>query len=131
VHVVAVVEVSQGSTDRTHHMMSCTAKHGVTSDDCGPAITSMTGQVHQFLDEGGPVEDDARDLADRYVAIWNEPDAERRRNAVKHAMRHRCAFHLLQPPEEVRHVAAALGVMATFQARGHRELHPRISRYLL
>jgi hypothetical protein len=87
VHVVAVVEVSQGSTDRTHQMMSCTAKHGVTSDDCGPAITSMTGQVHQFLDEGGPVEDDARDLADRYVAIWNEPDAERRRNAV-HA---RCA----------------------------------------
>jgi hypothetical protein len=91
-------------------MMSCTAKHGVTSDDCGPAITSMTGQVHQFLDEGGPVEDDARDLADRYVAIWNEPDAERGRNAVKHAMRHRCAFHLLQPPEEVRQVAAALGV---------------------
>jgi hypothetical protein len=52
------------------------------------------------------VNDDARDLTDRYVAIWNEPDAARRRNAVN-ALRTSDALHLLQPPEAVREAAAA------------------------
>lgn len=70
---------------------------------------------------------DALDLADRYVALWNEPDAERRRTAILKLWTED-AIHILQPPEEVRQAAAALDMGATFQARGHRELEARVAR---
>lgn len=36
-------------------------------------------------------------LTDRYVAVWNEPDAERRRAAIRELWS-ADAVHMLQPP---------------------------------
>ena len=70
---------------------------------------------------------DPSTLANRYAAIWNEPDVERRRLAVSELWAED-AVHVLQPPEEVRAAAAQLDVVSTFQSRGHRELEARVTR---
>jgi hypothetical protein len=70
---------------------------------------------------------DSRELVDRYAAIWNEPDADRRRSAVA-ALWTEDALHILQPPQEVQQAAAALHVTPTFQVRGHGELVARVAR---
>ena len=70
---------------------------------------------------------DLDNIVDRYVAVWNEPDADRRRRAVAELWTED-AVHFLQPPNEVREAAAALDVTAVFQARGHRELEARVGR---
>lgn len=66
-------------------------------------------------------------LVDRYVAIWNEPDAGRRRQAVA-GLWSEDGLHLLQPPQSTRDAAGALAVDAVFQARGHEELEARVTR---
>ena len=68
-----------------------------------------------------------RDLVERYVAIWSEPNAEKRRRAVA-TLWTEDALHLLQPPQSVRDAAAGLAVEAAFQARGHEELEARVAR---
>jgi hypothetical protein len=70
---------------------------------------------------------DANELADRYVAMWTEPDAERRRFAIAERWTED-AVHILDPPQEAREAAAALDITPTFQARGHRELDERMTR---
>jgi hypothetical protein len=66
------------------------------------------------------------ELADRYVALWNEPDADRRRAAVAELWTEDGA-HILQPPQDVRDAAAApgIGLTALFEARGHAALEAR------
>lgn len=62
---------------------------------------------------------DPRELAGRYVAVWNEPDAKLRREAIRGLWAEDGA-HLLQPPQQIQQAAAALGFpAATLQARGH------------
>src|SRR2546423_238460 len=68
-----------------------------------------------------------KELVDRYAAIWNEPDADRRRKAVRELWSED-AVHILQPPQEVQAAAAKLDVTATFQSRGHAELEARVKR---
>ena len=71
---------------------------------------------------------DARDLTSRYVAVWNEPDAALRRKAIQELWTEDGA-HILQPPAEVRQAAARLGfASAALEARGHDELHARVTR---
>jgi hypothetical protein len=68
------------------------------------------------------------DLADRYVALWNEPDPDRRRTMVRERW---CAdaVQVLDPPEEIRERAAELGFpRTTLEARGHAALEMRIAR---
>jgi hypothetical protein len=67
------------------------------------------------------------ELVDRYVAVWNEGDAARRRDAIA-ALWSEDAVHTLQPPQEVLDAAAALDVTPVFQARGHAELEARVAR---
>ncbi|MFI7066930.1 hypothetical protein ACIBL3_38440 [Kribbella sp. NPDC050124] len=69
----------------------------------------------------------AEELADRYVAVWNEPDAGVRRKAVEELWT-ADGVHLLEPPEEVVKRAAELDIRATFEARGHAELVRRVAR---
>jgi hypothetical protein len=69
----------------------------------------------------------AEDLANRYVAIWNEPDADTRRQTVEQLWTED-GVHLLDPPEEIVKRAAEIGVGATLEARGHAELVQRVSR---
>ena len=70
--------------------------------------------------------DDANHIADRYVALWNEPDAERRRALVAQLWAEDGA-HILEPPEEMRAIAArpGLGLTSRLEARGHEELFAR------
>src|SRR4029450_10681372 len=70
---------------------------------------------------------DTKHLVERYVAVWNEPDATRRRQAVAELWS-QDALHVLQPPEEVRGSAASLDVRSIFQVRGHAELEQRVKR---
>jgi hypothetical protein len=69
---------------------------------------------------------DPTELADRYVAFWNEPDPDRRRAATE-ALWTEDAVHTLQPPEEVVAIASrpGIGLTARLEARGHAELVAR------
>ncbi|PPK68299.1 hypothetical protein V5P93_004596 [Actinokineospora auranticolor] len=68
---------------------------------------------------------DPIELADRYVAVWNEPDADARRAAVGDLWA-RDGRHILQPPGEVVKAADDLGLTTVFEARGHAELTRRV-----
>ncbi|MEW1887860.1 hypothetical protein ACGFR6_14135 [Streptomyces sp. NPDC048567] len=71
---------------------------------------------------------DIHELTDRYVAVWNEPDAERRRAAVR-ALWAADAIHVLRPPQEVREVAEGLGFdRLLLEARGYDALDFRVTR---
>jgi hypothetical protein len=71
--------------------------------------------------------DHTAELVNRFVAIWNEPDADRRAASVRELWTVD-ALHFFQPPQEVLDAAAALDVTAVFQARGHAELEARVAR---
>jgi hypothetical protein len=68
------------------------------------------------------------ELADRYVAVWNESSPEARRAAVRELWAED-GVHILQPPEDAVAIAArpGIGLTATFQARGHDELTARVA----
>ncbi|MFI0811510.1 hypothetical protein [Streptomyces echinatus] len=69
-----------------------------------------------------------QDLTDRYVAVWNEPDAERRRAAIRELWS-ADAVHALQPPEDLRRTAQGLGFgRLVLEARGHDALDVRVTR---
>ncbi|MEV0633147.1 hypothetical protein ACI2LC_37340 [Nonomuraea wenchangensis] len=71
---------------------------------------------------------DIHDLTDRYVAVWNEPDAERRRTAIGELWS-ADAVHVLQPPKEMLRTAEGLGFDGLFlEARGHHALEFRVTR---
>jgi hypothetical protein len=69
---------------------------------------------------------EAEHLADRYVALWNEPDTERRRRVIAELWTED-GSQILQPPQEIREIAASpgIGMAATLEARGHAELEAR------
>jgi hypothetical protein len=68
----------------------------------------------------------AEQLADRFIALWNEPDPERRRRMIAELWTED-GSQVLQPPQEMREIAArpGLGMAATLEARGHAELEAR------
>ncbi|MEV4455834.1 hypothetical protein [Microbispora sp. NPDC049633] len=71
---------------------------------------------------------DVKDLTDRYVAVWNEPDPERRRAAIRELWSPD-AVHVLRPPQEMREAAEGLGFdRLVLEARGHDALEPRVTR---
>jgi hypothetical protein len=65
-------------------------------------------------------------LVDRYMALWNEPDAGRRRRMVAELWTED-GSQILRPPQEMREIAvsAGIGLAATLEARGHSELQAR------
>jgi len=68
----------------------------------------------------------AGELADRYVALWNEADPSRRRRMIA-GLWTEDGTHILQPPEEIREVAArpGIGMTAVLEARGYVEIEAR------
>jgi hypothetical protein len=70
---------------------------------------------------------DAQELADRYVAVWNQPDPDTRRKAIQELWTED-GVHLLEPPEEIVKRAAEIGITATLEARGHEALVRRVTR---
>ena len=69
---------------------------------------------------------DTRALAEQYTALWNEPDADRRRRTIAELWTED-GRHILQPPEEIRAVAArpGIGLTAILEARGYEEIEAR------
>ena len=69
---------------------------------------------------------EAEQLADRYVALWNDPDPKRRSRMIAELWTED-GSQILQPPQEMREIAArpGLGLAATLEARGHAELEAR------
>jgi hypothetical protein len=65
-------------------------------------------------------------LAEKYLALWNEPDADRRRRLIAELWT-QDGRHILQPPEEIRAIAARPGIAltATLEARGYEEIEAR------
>jgi len=71
---------------------------------------------------------DPHELASRYVAVWNQPDAQLRRTAI-HDLWAEDGAHILQPPQEIQKAATALGFTSTtLEARGHGALETRVTR---
>jgi hypothetical protein len=65
-------------------------------------------------------------LAENYISLWNEPDADRRRRLIAELWSHD-GRHILQPPEEMRAIAAqpGIGLPAILQAHGHEQIEAR------
>jgi hypothetical protein len=70
---------------------------------------------------------DISELANRYVAVWNEPDPELRRQGVV-GLWTADGVQKLEPPQDVRDAAAALVVNPIFESRGHDALEARVAR---
>src|ERR671910_137000 len=70
----------------------------------------------------------AAELAERYLALWNEPDAERRRRLIAELWTED-GRHILQPPQEIRGIAArpGIGLTAILEARGYEEIEARVA----
>jgi hypothetical protein len=68
----------------------------------------------------------AADLAETYVALWNEPDADRRRRMIAELWMED-GRHILQPPQEIRAIAAQPGIAMTaiLEAQGHEQIEAR------
>ena len=68
----------------------------------------------------------AAELAEKYVALWNEPDADRRRRMIAELWT-QDGRHILQPPQEIREIAArpGLALRALLEARGYEEIQAR------
>ncbi len=64
--------------------------------------------------------------AENYVTLWNEPDASRRRRMIAELWAED-GRHILQPPQEIRAVAAQPGIAmtASLQAQGYEEIEAR------
>ena len=65
-------------------------------------------------------------LAEKYVALWNEPDADRRRRMIAELWTEN-GRHILQPPQEIRAIAArpGLAMTAILEERGYAEIAAR------
>jgi hypothetical protein len=68
----------------------------------------------------------AAELAEKYLALWNEPDADRRRRTIAELWTED-GRHILQPPQEIRVIAAqpGIGLTAILEARGYAEIEAR------
>ncbi|MGW0807930.1 hypothetical protein [Nonomuraea sp. NPDC002799] len=70
----------------------------------------------------------AQELAGRYIALWNEPDPGLRRKAIEEVWAGD-GIHVLQPPQQIRELAAGLGFgSTTLRASGHDEIEVRVLR---
>ena len=68
----------------------------------------------------------AAETAENYVALWNEPDADRRRRMIA-TLWAKDGSHILQPPQEIRAIAALPGIAMTaiLTARGYEQIEAR------
>ncbi len=69
----------------------------------------------------------AEQLAERYNAVWMEPDRDRRVKAIAEVWSED-AIHILQPTLEVYEAADERAVNPTWQVRGHEELEARVTK---
>jgi hypothetical protein len=66
------------------------------------------------------------EIAEKYISLWNEPDTDRRRQMIT-TLWVEDGRHILQPPQEIREIAAqpGIGLAAILEARGYEEIEAR------
>ena len=66
------------------------------------------------------------ELAETYVTLWNEPDAGRRRQMIAELWAEG-GRHILQPPQEIREIAAQPGIAmaAILETQGYAQIEAR------
>ena len=66
------------------------------------------------------------ELAEKYIALWNEADADRRRRMIAELWAEG-GTHILQPPQEIREIAAQPGIAMTaiLEAQGYEAIEAR------
>lgn len=85
---------------------------------------AASADVLERPEDGGAVLD-PRSLAARYVALWNEPDSTVRRAMIQNLWTS-AGEHLLDPPQQLRQPARALGFdTAKLEIRGHAAIETR------
>jgi len=71
---------------------------------------------------------DPKSLAEQYAALWNEPDPNVRRTIIR-MLWAPDGEHILDPPQELRRPAQALGFEApTLEMRGYGTIETRAAR---
>ncbi|MGW0250439.1 hypothetical protein ACWDYH_27800 [Nocardia goodfellowii] len=76
-----------------------------------------------------PNENDLTAFADRYVAMWNEPDNQLRHKLIHELWAADGMQSLVDPPEAMREALAELAFpIPPVQVRGHEALERRITR---
>ena len=82
-------------------------------------------EAKEFIDNA---QRSAAELVDRYFALWNESDPERRRELIE-GLWAQDGEQILQATDEARRIAAGPGVgtSAVFEVRGHAELEARVA----
>jgi hypothetical protein len=79
--------------------------------------------------DNGTAMKDLRELVDRYVALWNEPDPDTRRRMIRELWAPDGAQVLVDPPEEVRDAADRLRFsIPTLEVHGYDALEARVTR---
>src|SRR3954470_2937817 len=65
-------------------------------------------------------------LAKKYLELWNEHDADRRRRTIAELWT-QDGRHILQPPQEIREIAAQPGIAMTaiLEAQGYEQIEAR------
>jgi hypothetical protein len=69
---------------------------------------------------------DPNELAQRYLAVWNEPDPAARDTLIA-SLWTEDGVQRLRPPEEILERAARLAMTPTLESRGHDELRARVT----
>jgi len=69
-----------------------------------------------------------QDLTERYVALWNEPDPDHRRAAIRELWT-ADGSQVLEPPQDMVAAANAIGFRAPrLESRGYEQLEERVTR---
>lgn len=70
-----------------------------------------------------------KDVLDRWISQWNEPDPERRSRLIRELWAEDGYQIMVNPPEGIRESAAQFGVpYPAVEIRGHQALFDRVSR---
>ncbi|MFQ6330251.1 hypothetical protein ACLMAL_29525 [Nocardia sp. CWNU-33] len=74
-------------------------------------------------------ENELATLTERYVAMWNESDAENRSKMIRELWAIDGVQVLVDPPQEIREAAAAIAFpIPAMEVRGHDALDRRVTR---
>jgi len=76
-----------------------------------------------------PNDIELKQLIDRWIAQWNEPDAQQRRSLVEQVWAEDGFQSMVNPPQGIRDTAAEYGVpFPAVEIRGHDALFARVTR---
>ncbi|MGH6654620.1 MAG: hypothetical protein ACRDVE_05375 [Actinocrinis sp.] len=76
-----------------------------------------------------PTDVELKQLIERYIAQWNEPDLQRRRRLIRQVWAVDGVQVLVNPPQQIRDTAAHYGIaFPPLEVRGHDAFDARVGR---